>query len=112
MIRVLSGPQELGFYVTTLVVLAALALLVLLALHRAPWPLVVYAAVMFAAVVGVQGYYHTTARHLLPAFPLLLPVAYALAAARRSTVIVVFVLLAALSTWYGVYLCLIWGHSP
>jgi hypothetical protein len=112
MIRVLSGPQELGFYVTTLVVVAALALLVLLALHRAPWPLVVYAAVMFAAVVGVQGYYHTMARHLLPAFPLLLPVAYALAAARRSTVIVVFVLLAALSTWYGVYLCLIWGHSP
>ena len=51
-------------------------------------------------------------RHLLPTFPLLLPVAYALVAARRSTVIVVFVLLAAFSTWYGVYLCLMWGHSP
>ncbi|HEY3005079.1 MAG TPA: hypothetical protein VGJ44_22220, partial [Kribbellaceae bacterium] len=90
----------------------ALALLVLLAIDRTPWPLVVYAAVMFAEVVGVQGYYHTMARHLLPAFPLLLPVAYALAAARRSRVIVVFALLTAASAWYGVYLRLIWEHSP
>ena len=92
--------------------MVALALLVLLAFGRAPWPLLVYAAVMFAAVVGVNGYYHTMARHLLPTFPLLLPVAYALAAARRSTTVVVFTLLLAGSTWYGVYLCLLWGHSP
>ncbi|HEY7273404.1 MAG TPA: hypothetical protein VH502_11780 [Actinoplanes sp.] len=110
--RILTQPQELGFYVTTLVVLLALALLVLIAIGRVPWPLVIYAAVMFAAVVGVEGYYHTMARHLLPAFPLLLPVAYALAAARRSTVIVVLALLTAVSAWYGVYLCLIWQHSP
>jgi hypothetical protein len=112
MIRVLTRPQELGLYVTTFVVVLALALLVLLAIDRTPWPLVVYAAVMFAEVVGVQGYYHTMARHLLPAFPLLLPVAYALAAARRSRVIVVFALLTAASAWYGVYLRLIWQHSP
>jgi hypothetical protein len=112
MIEILTRPQRLGFYVTTFVVLLALALLVLLAIGRTPWPLVVYAAVMFAAVVGVEGYYHTMARHLLPAFPLLLPVAYGLAAARRSTVVVVFALLTATSTWYGVYLCLIWNSSP
>jgi hypothetical protein len=112
MIRILAEPQELGFYVTTLVVLLSLALLVLLVMDRTPWPLVVYAAIMFAAVVGVEGYYHTMARHLLPAFPLLLPVAYALAAARRSTAVVVFALLTATSAWYGVYLRLIWEHSP
>jgi hypothetical protein len=112
MIRILTRPQQLGFYVTTFVVVLALALLVLLAIGRTPWPLVVYAGLMFAAVVGVEGYYHTMARHLLPAFPLLLPVAYGLAAARRSTVVVVFALLTAASAWYGVYLCLIWTSSP
>ena len=110
--RILNEPEQLALYVTTLVVVLALALLVLLATDGSPWPLVVYAAVMFVAVVGVEGYYHTMARHLLPAFPLLLPVAYALGTARRSTVVVVFVLLTAVSAWYGVYLRLIWEYSP
>jgi hypothetical protein len=43
---------------------------------------------------------------------LLLPVAYGLAAARRSTVVVVFALLTTACAWYGVYLCLIWNNSP
>ena len=112
MIKILDEPSELAFYATTAVVLLALALLALLPFNRTPWPLVVYAAAMFVAVVGVEGYYHTMARHLLPAFPLLLPVAYGLAAARRSTMVVVFALLLAASAWYGVYLRLIWEFSP
>jgi hypothetical protein len=49
---------------------------------------------------------------LLPAVPLLLPVAYALAAARSRTLVVVFALLTGFSAWYGVDLCLVWTGSP
>jgi hypothetical protein len=110
--QILTRPHDLAHYVTTAVVLVALALIVLLVIDRTPWPLVVYAAVIFAAVVGVEGYYHTMARHLLPAFPLLLPVAGALAGTRRARMVVVLTLLAAMSVLYGVYLRLIWQYSP
>ena len=111
-IQVLTVPHDLAYYVTTAVVLVALGLLVLLVIDRTPWPLVVYAAVIFGAAVGVDGYYHTMARHLLPAFPLLLPLASALAGTRRPRIIVVLTLLAAMSVWYGVYLRMIWPYSP
>jgi Dolichyl-phosphate-mannose-protein mannosyltransferase len=110
--KVLAEPNPLAMYVTTAVLLLVAALLVLLVVDRPPWPLLVYAAVMFVLVVGGAGYYHAKARLLIPAFPLLLPIAYALAAARRSTAVVVLAVLAALSAWYGAYLCLGWGFSP
>lgn len=112
LIYTLTRQRPLGFYVTTAVLVVALALLVLLVIDRTAWPLVVYTAVMIVAVVGYTGYYHVKARHLLPAFPLLLPIAYGLAAARWSRVVVVFLLLASASAWYGVYLCLFWTGSP
>jgi hypothetical protein len=43
---------------------------------------------------------------------LLLPVAYALGASRARTATVVFLVLTALSAFYGVYLCLVWPFSP
>ncbi|WP_412742367.1 hypothetical protein [Krasilnikovia sp. MM14-A1004] len=110
--RLLTHPAELGQYVTTFVLVVALALMVLLVVDTAPWPLVVYAGLVLAIVLGGAGYYHAKARLLLPAFPLLLPVAYALAGARRSVLVVVFIVLAITSTWYGIYLRLVWTHSP
>ena len=110
--RVLTRPQPLAVYVTTAVVLLGVALLVLAALDRVPWPLLVYAVVIVVIVIGGADYYHAKARLLLPAFPLLLPVAYALGAARARTATVVFVVLTAFSAFYGVYLCLVWPFSP
>jgi hypothetical protein len=112
LIYTLTHQRQFGFYVTTAVLVLALALLALLVIDRTAWPLVVYAAVMIVAVVGYTGFYHVKARHLLPAFPLLLPIAYGLATARLSRVVVVFLLLGSVSAWYGVYLCLIWRGSP
>jgi hypothetical protein len=109
---VLTRPQPLALYVTTALVLVAIALWVLAAGDRVPWPLLVYSLVLLLMVLAGTEYYHAKARMLLPAVPLLLPVAYALAAARARTRVVVFVLLTALSAWYGVYLCLVWTGSP
>jgi hypothetical protein len=49
---------------------------------------------------------------MMPAFPLLLPVACALAAGRRRIAAVVLGALAVLSAGYGVYLALVWTFSP
>jgi hypothetical protein len=110
--RVLTSPQPLALSVTTAVVIAAVVLFVLAAADRIPWPLLLYAAVLLLMVVTAATYYHAKGRMLLPAFPLLLPVAYLLAAARTRTVAVVFTVLTAGSAGYGCYLCLVWTWSP
>jgi hypothetical protein len=109
---VLTEPQPLAMYVTTGVALVGLAMLLLAALERVPWPLLVYAGMVLVIAVGGAGFYYAKARLLLPAFPLLLPAAYGLAAARIRTAVVVFGVLALLSGWYGAYLLLVWTASP
>jgi len=103
----------LAYVVTTAVLVIGLTLLVIGIGERLPWPLLVYAAGVLAVVLGGAGYYWAKGRLLLPDFPLLIPIAYALARARgRTTPIAVITLLAVLSAFYGVYLCLIWKSSP
>jgi hypothetical protein len=110
--RALSEPLALAFYTTTLVLLISMALLVILAFERVPWPLLVYAAAIVAMAFFGDGYFHAKARLMMPAFPLLLPVACALAAGRRRIAAVVLGALAVLSAGYGVYLALVWTFSP
>jgi hypothetical protein len=110
---VVTQPVPLAFVVTTVVLVAGLALLVIGLAERLPWPLLLYAAGVLVLAIGGAGYYWAKGRLLLPAFPLLIPIAYALARSRNRTVpIVVITLLAGLSAFYGVYLCLIWKSSP
>jgi hypothetical protein len=108
----LTEPQQLAFYVSALVLLVAIALLVILALDRVSWPLLVYAAVIVAMAFFGDGYFHAKARLLMPAFSLLLPVAFALAAGRRRTAVVVLATLTTISAGYGIYLALVWTYSP
>ena len=110
---VLTHPMPLAMYVTTAVVVTGSGLWLIGFGGRIPWPLLVYAGVVLALVLGGDGYYWAKARLLLPAFPLLIPVALALVRSRdRVAPYVVFALLTALSTLYGVYLLLYWGFSP
>jgi hypothetical protein len=109
---VFRQPQPLEIYVITLVLAISLGLLVLVLLDRLPLPLLVYAAAMVLFAAGTAGSINGKGRYLLPAFVLLLPIAGPLAKARLPTVLVVFGLLAAVSSWYGTYLLLLWPHSP
>ncbi|AIR99531.1 glycosyltransferase family 39 protein [Streptomyces glaucescens] len=68
--------------IATGVVLLALALLPLLVRERPPAVLVVYTVLTLALVLGSQQIFANVSRYLLPAFPLLLPLAAAL---RRLT---------------------------
>ncbi|MDT0345518.1 glycosyltransferase family 39 protein [Streptomyces sp. DSM 44938] len=56
---------------------------------RLPVPLLVYGAAMVVLALCAAGYFGSKPRLLLPAFPLLLPAAVALARARRGTVALV-----------------------
>ncbi|WP_411129426.1 hypothetical protein [Streptomyces sp. x-19] len=86
------------------VVAVALLLYVLLAADRPPAAVLGYVTVLVVLALGGTGYFASKPRFLLPAFPLLLPAALALARARRRTTAVITGGLAALSLGYGPYL--------
>jgi hypothetical protein len=109
--RVLLEPTWLELYEVSAILIASILLVVLLAYLRPPWPLLAYAAGLLALTIGGAGYYHSKSRFLLPAFPLLLPIAVALGRARVRVAAVVLPSLALASAWYGGYLLLLWKAS-
>jgi hypothetical protein len=110
--RVLLQATWLELYEVTAVLVASIVLLALLVFLRPPWPLVAYAFGLLVVTIGGAGYYHAKSRFLLPAFPLLLPLAVALARARMRVPAVILPALALGSAWYGGYLLLLWTASP
>jgi hypothetical protein len=101
----------LGDLMVTVVLAAGLVLLAALVAQRAPMALVGYAAAAFILAVTTAAYYFTKGRLLLPAFPLLLPLAVPLARAGRATLAVVLPALALASGWYGAYLLTQWPYA-
>lgn len=108
----LTGKVSLAYVVVTLVMLAAIPLLAALSVHKEAWPLTAFSLAILAMVFFGDGFYHSKGRLLMPAFPLLFPVAAALAATRRRILIAVLAILTAVSTSYGVYVLLFWSLSP
>lgn len=99
-------------FVVTLVALLAIMFFVLAVLDRQPWQLLLYSGLLLLTTLGAAGYYHSKARFLLPAFPLLLPAAVALARAGWARAVTVLVTIAIFSAYFGGYLLLIWTRSP
>ncbi|MER5887149.1 hypothetical protein ABT160_25285 [Streptomyces sp. NPDC001941] len=100
---ILTRPMDLGFTMAMVLTAAGVLLFVLLALERPPLPLFVYTAVLVVITVGGSGFFESKPRFLLPAFPLLLPLACALRRARPRAAVTVTAALAGLSFCYGVY---------
>ena len=96
----------------TLVAVLAITLFVLSVLDRQPWQLLLYSGLLLVTTLGAAGYYHSKARFLLPAFPLLIPVAVAFAKAGRARAIAILTLLALMSAYFGGYLLIVWRSSP
>ncbi|WP_369248002.1 glycosyltransferase family 39 protein [Streptomyces sp. R41] len=106
--------DRLVFPVTLMIVTAAVLLFALLIADRAPLPLLVYSGVLLLIALGGSGFFESKPRFLLPAFPLLLPLARALARTARARpwhATVVVGALAGLSFAYGAYLVVI-AHTP
>ncbi|MEU2420113.1 hypothetical protein ABZ619_03455 [Streptomyces sp. NPDC007851] len=102
------------FPMALLIVAAAVVLYALLALDRAPLPLLAYTGVLLLITLGGSGFFESKPRFLLPAFPLLLPPARALARTARARpwhATVMVAALAGLSFGYGTYL-VVYARTP
>ncbi|MFF0744356.1 hypothetical protein ACFYVL_28550 [Streptomyces sp. NPDC004111] len=105
--HLVSAPELFAFSMSLVIVGAAVLLLALLVCgsqRRPPLPLLVFTGVLVVIVLGGAGFFESKPRFLLPAFPLLLPLACALARTRRRTAAVVLTALAGVSMAYGTYL--------
>ncbi|WP_420803174.1 hypothetical protein [Streptomyces spiramyceticus] len=102
--HLLLAPERLSFAMVLVIVAAGLVLFALFLLDRPPLPLLVYTAVLVLITIGGSGFFESKARFLLPAFPLLIPLAGAMAKARPRAAVVVTAALAGLSLSYGTYL--------
>ncbi|AXI78117.1 glycosyltransferase family protein [Peterkaempfera bronchialis] len=92
--------------------ISSVVLFLLCILDRVPLPLLAYTAAALVITLGGAGFFHAKARFLIPVFPLLLPVARAIARARVSRAAVLLGTGAVLSAVYGGHLALIWTRSP
>jgi hypothetical protein len=102
------------FPMTMVIVAAAVLLFALLVADRTPVPLLVHSGVLLLIALGGSGFFECKPRFLLPAFPLLLPLAGALvrtARARPWHAALVAGALAGLSFAYGAYLVVV-AHTP
>ncbi|WP_234323386.1 glycosyltransferase family 39 protein [Streptomyces bikiniensis] len=95
-----------GHWALVLVVLIVLLALVawshwVLFRQGYPLPVVVYSVIVTLLAVGASGYFGSKPRFLIPAFPLLLPLAVALARSKRATPWIVIA--AAISAGYGAF---------
>ncbi|MGW1276401.1 hypothetical protein ACWD4V_05505 [Streptomyces tsukubensis] len=104
-------PQLFVLAVSACLVLAVV-MYVLSLTDRQPLVLLVFTGGMLVVVLGSAGVYFPRARFLLPAFPLLLPLAVSLARAARARLVVVLVSAGLLSTWLSAYMLLIWPGPP
>ncbi|MER6094387.1 hypothetical protein ABT154_00670 [Streptomyces sp. NPDC001728] len=102
--EMLGGPTQFGFAMALLITGAGVLLFALVVCgERLPLPVLAYTAVLVLITVGGSGFFESKPRFLLPAFPLLLPLAGALTKARPRAAIVVIAALAGLSFCYGTY---------
>lgn len=108
---VLARGGSLLDVVTVAALAGALVLLALSALGRQPWPLLLYSALVLAMDLGSDGLMNSKARLLLPAFPLLVPVAIGLAHRRGGTVVAVLAGVALASAGFGAYALLVWPYA-
>lgn len=79
----------------------AVVLLGLCVRQRGPLPLVIFAAGILFLALTTSGYYGSKPRYLLPAFPLLLPLAVELARRRTAVVVAVLSTATTVSAVYG-----------
>ncbi|WP_249124384.1 glycosyltransferase family 39 protein [Saccharopolyspora erythraea] len=96
---------------TAWIVLAALVLFVLCLRYRMAWPLVAFAAAVLVLDLGSDGLMYSKVRLMLPAFPLLVPVAIGLANRRTTTAVCTAVLLVCFGSWFGAYSLTAWPYA-
>lgn len=107
----LAGPWSLMEAGTVLVVLSVPLLIWAAIRSKLPWPILVYSLVVAAMAVLSAGVMNSKIRMLLPALPLLLPIAIGLSRLRTSTQVTTVALATVLASWFGAYCLVIYTHA-
>ncbi|GAB3282072.1 hypothetical protein [Parasphingorhabdus pacifica] len=110
-IEALTTDKSVLETLTVWIVLTALVLVLLCLRARLPWPLVVFAVAVLALDLGSDGLMYSKVRLLLPAFPLLIPVAIGLARRRVSTAVCCTALAVFFGSWFGAYSLTAWQYA-
>lgn len=97
---------------TTLVVLATIALLLWSYTTRMPPALYVYGALVVLIALASSNYFQSRARFLLPAFTIVLPLALLAAKLPKRALAVLLPASALASAWYGAYLMTVATMNP
>ncbi|WP_409494279.1 hypothetical protein [Amycolatopsis sp. cmx-11-12] len=103
-----SMPFEL---LVVIVTIGAVALALLSVINRVPWPLAAYGCGVLILAIGTAGFPFMRARFLLPAFPLLLPIAVGLARRRTATAVATAATFALAGCWYSAYSLTVWQYA-
>ncbi|MFE2232878.1 hypothetical protein ACFXA4_09940 [Streptomyces sp. NPDC059442] len=98
--------------VVSVVLLVSAGLYLLCLADRQPAALLVFTGVLLLVVLGSGGVYFPRARFLVPAFPLLLPIALAVSRARRPVAVLTLTAAALSSAWLGGHMLLVWPGPP
>ncbi len=109
---VYAPKPELFLVMVTLTLIVSVVLFGLAVADRQPVALLVFTAVLLAIVLGSGGVYFPRARFLLPAFPLLLPVARHLSRASRRHRALVLAGAVVGSAYCGAYMALVYPGAP
>jgi hypothetical protein len=111
-ILLLGDPAPAAKVAVALVLCAAAVLFAASLVNRQPLPLLVYSAAIMVIALGDSGFFNSRARFLIPAFPLLLPLAAGLARVRaRSSQVALLGSAAGCSALFGGYLVYLYHHA-
>ena len=99
--ELLGGPAPLSGLLVLAGVVALIGVLCLTVRQRQPLPLLVFCAVLVTLALTTSGYFGSKPRYLLPAFPLLLPLARWMASRHLWLSSTLLAVLAVVSAVYG-----------
>lgn len=111
-LSLLDGEATLQYLMVSAMIVVSVTLVAVSASMRLRWELQLYGLLVVVLALGVAGYYQSKARLLLPAFTLLIPVAFGISRARTTTRFILLTVLALISAWYGTYLLIYAPYSP
>ncbi|KMS79606.1 membrane protein [Streptomyces leeuwenhoekii] len=103
---------HLFLVVVTLTLIGAVVLFGLSLWDRQPLPLLVFTGVLLVIVLGSGGVYFPRARFLIPAFPLLLPLALHLSRASHRHRALALAAAVLGSAYCGAHMLLVWPSAP
>ena len=107
----LVNSPEVAPVFTAWIIVITIALAIYSFIERVPWPVSVYGALVVVSIVASSGLMMSRPRLLLPAFVLLVPVAIGLAKRRTSTQVIVVIIMATFSSWFGAHMLTVYPHA-